>query len=435
MEQKIGIHQLLDLSAGDRVFNSPGSSVHTLGEIAISKLLSPSHAANSVSLYSDYTTWMKEQGIDHSGFNGFQSNRFGRIAEIAKQFLNMRENILKFFDAVVDENANKLVLAVSTYVQSEWFLTCSRVYEKVGDAAIFPFMDLLGIDEAKKNKRADRNWEGIRQFFTDKLTELEVIRDECNKNDQGETKLLGAVVEEVIISLRRQLSATSFFNSVPGCQSKYEEQPDLEKLKKAPLTNLGCEGQFAKFDNRVKVGGGSSSVETLSKKNIVSTNSLLTDDSFTFLSESERREQWKWARNSDETEEARIKHKAFLSNVQAASELSLRKKEDLKRKRNLRMIKLLEVCKEHGGPITPQNIDKLNALNSKQLSDEVSYLKLTISPNMRMKRRVPVIGDPKRKFRYDPLSDEELRSSIRNAIKPEADVKSDVNQLLLSVLK
>ena len=49
-EQKIGVHKLLQLSADEKAFSSPSTSIHTLGEIAISKLLSPNHAASSVSL-------------------------------------------------------------------------------------------------------------------------------------------------------------------------------------------------------------------------------------------------------------------------------------------------------------------------------------------------------------------------------------------------
>ena len=45
-KQKIGVQKLLNVNAGEKVFTSPGSSVHTLALIAISKLLSPSHAAH-----------------------------------------------------------------------------------------------------------------------------------------------------------------------------------------------------------------------------------------------------------------------------------------------------------------------------------------------------------------------------------------------------
>lgn len=50
-EQKIGVHNLLQVSAGEKVFSSPSSIIHTLALIAIAKLLSPSHAAHSISKY------------------------------------------------------------------------------------------------------------------------------------------------------------------------------------------------------------------------------------------------------------------------------------------------------------------------------------------------------------------------------------------------
>ena len=124
LEQKIGVQNLLKLSAGEKAFCSPGSSVHTLDEIAIAKLLSPSQVSHSVSLYPQYMEWMEQNGIEHCGFKGFTANRFGRIAEIAKQFLKMRTSIMELFDAVVDIQSNKLVLGVSMYVQSAWFVLC-----------------------------------------------------------------------------------------------------------------------------------------------------------------------------------------------------------------------------------------------------------------------------------------------------------------------
>ena len=52
-EQKIGVTKLLPVTAGENIFTSPSSSIHTLGLIAISKLLSLSHAQQSVSLYNE----------------------------------------------------------------------------------------------------------------------------------------------------------------------------------------------------------------------------------------------------------------------------------------------------------------------------------------------------------------------------------------------
>ena len=64
---------------------------------------------------------------------------------------------------------------------------------------------------------------------------------------------------------------------------------DTTKLDSAPLTNLGCESEFSKFDHRVKVTGGSTSIQTHSKKNIVVTNGLLIDSAFKKLPENEKK--------------------------------------------------------------------------------------------------------------------------------------------------
>ena len=94
-EQKIGVHKLLEISAGHKAFSS-STSIHTLGQIAISKLLSPSHASHSVSLFNEYKSWMDDQEIEHAGFKGFQANRFGRIAEIAREFIARQSSIISF---------------------------------------------------------------------------------------------------------------------------------------------------------------------------------------------------------------------------------------------------------------------------------------------------------------------------------------------------
>ena len=74
--------------------------------------------------------------------------------------------MIDFFDAVVDINSNKLVLAVSTYIQNNCFLCCARIYSQLGDSFIFPLMDLLGIDgRGSDADKYNRNWAGIRSFF------------------------------------------------------------------------------------------------------------------------------------------------------------------------------------------------------------------------------------------------------------------------------
>ena len=77
----------------------------------------------------------------------------GGFTEIAEKFLANQQLILDFFESVVDQNGNKLVLAVATYIQSDWFICCSEVYSELGKLIIFPLMNILGIDRAKLVKR------------------------------------------------------------------------------------------------------------------------------------------------------------------------------------------------------------------------------------------------------------------------------------------
>ena len=71
-------------------------------------------------------------------------------SNLAKLFLHQKEDLLKFFEQVVDENSYKLVLAGSTFINSEWFVICCQVYVKFHDILIHPLMKILGIDKSKE---------------------------------------------------------------------------------------------------------------------------------------------------------------------------------------------------------------------------------------------------------------------------------------------
>ena len=81
------------------------------------------------------------------------SNRFGRILDLSNEFLKHRDALIAFFEAVVDENANKLVLAVHTFLLNPWFLCSSEIYSVIGDILINPLMELLGIDGRGTEKK------------------------------------------------------------------------------------------------------------------------------------------------------------------------------------------------------------------------------------------------------------------------------------------
>ena len=65
---------------------------------------------------------------------------------------------------------------------------------------------------------------------------------------------------------------------------------DVSKLEYAPLTNLGGESEFAKLDVCIAASGGSTTVQMYSRKNIVTTNRLLTDTSFSELGSTEKQQ-------------------------------------------------------------------------------------------------------------------------------------------------
>ena len=138
---------------------------------------------------------MDVNNIDHCGFKGFTANRFERLAEIAREFIDRRQSILSFFDSVVDINSNKLVLAVSTYIQNGWFVLCSEVEDtKIGELIIFLMMELLGIDS--KTVENSTGWLGGRDSFKQKIDELKQKTHNCDLST-GKGRLAAVVISEI----------------------------------------------------------------------------------------------------------------------------------------------------------------------------------------------------------------------------------------------
>ena len=138
-ETVIGLSSLIGQGAA-HVFNSSKNSICYQGLIVISKLLSPSHCKESISLYKDYKMFLENNidsecemveassaAVSKNKFKGFQGHRFGRIGEISEAVTAQHGSVESFFEEQIDENQNKLVLAVAAYIQSEWFLLYSKV--------------------------------------------------------------------------------------------------------------------------------------------------------------------------------------------------------------------------------------------------------------------------------------------------------------------
>ena len=166
----------------------------------------------------------------------------------------------------------------------------------MGTFIIFPIMHLLGIDKKVKQGKSSK-WTGVREFFKTKLSEMKKMKTEIDTST-GRGRLMVALYTEILVTLERQLGEMSFFSSAID-QDSTADMTLNPKLDHAPVTNLGCESEFAKLDNRIKITGGTTSVQTLSRKNAVATNAYLVDSSFLDMTKEEKGNRWKWARNSN----------------------------------------------------------------------------------------------------------------------------------------
>ena len=208
LESEIGSDKLLGPGAGNKAFQK-SSSIITLGLIALSKLLSPSHAALSYSLYSAYKSWRTETGKTNKDFLGFNGNRFGRPTELAILFLDHKADLVEYFHDNVDENSNHLVLAVLTYIESEWFETGCRLYREFGSILITPMKEVLGIDKFSENKNEDRNWIGMKKFFSDKQKILKNLKGDLGAAENFK-KLVARAADKIDEAMTRQLSKMIF---------------------------------------------------------------------------------------------------------------------------------------------------------------------------------------------------------------------------------
>lgn len=137
------------------------------------------------------------------------------------------------------------------------------------------------------------------------------------------------------------------------------------------------------------------------------TNALLIDSELQDLSIDERRERWKWGRCPEAVSNAKTMEANLLATITESKELTLYKKYALKKNVYVITLKLLGTCKELSGPMTPDSVEKLNELNEKQLLSEIGYLRATIAPDIRQKRRDTG-------YKMETFSLTQLRNSIKN---------------------
>ena len=417
VEPLVGVSKVIGKGAA-HVFSSPQNSVWFLGLIAVAKLLSPSHNTESISLYKDYTKYLAGVEVEDSplknDFKGFISNRFGRLGELSAAVFKHIHHIRQFFEEQVEENANKLVLAVYNFIRSDWFLTCCKVAKCFYDEITIPIKKLIGMDEFKETKSDQRSWTGIKKEFETIINNLTNMAVQSNTTD-GVNCLKSKAASSIKEALQRQLSAVSFFNG-----------DDSDTEINAPLTNLGCEGNFSSLGNDCKRAGGSVKLKTISDMSVISHNKLYTKDRWKLLSETERRKKFRWARNSKQAKEIKRMEKEFYDKVQAVSDLAIEAKKKKKQDKHIKTMKILEKCKAHGGPLTLSDINVLDTLSDEEVILEAKYLKKTAAPNLRLKR--------KQGNKFVNFTTDEIRQQIRDFIQPESAVEEDLDQLLKNVM-
>ena len=111
------------------------------------------------------------------------------------------------------------------------------------------------------------------------------------------------------------------------------------------------------------------------------------------------RRNFKWARGSPQAKEVRRLEKEFYSNVNAVSDEAMEAKRRTKENKTMKTIKNLEDCKDHGGPLTDKDIDRIDKLTNEQIMLEAKYLKkpllLTSVLNVKMVKSLFILQSKK----------------------------------------
>ena len=353
------------------------------------------------------------------GFLGFCSNRFGRRSALASMVLQYLPFLKEFMTENVDEFQNKLSLANSIYINNDWFILCCKVMAKFDQLVVTPLLMALGVDEHKKKHSEYRSWAGLKTFFSDKLIMLQEMKVVTSS---AFDLLVSKCASKIKQSMERQLSYVQFYND-----DNDMTQEDKDKLELCPLTNSNCEGEFAQLDNEIERVGGTVSIQTLSNRHLVASNKLFISEKWRSLTPAEQRLKFHWSRSSHQAKKVRTIGKEYMEKVKAAEKVSLKVKAEAKQKKLKRSLKLLETVKVHGGPVTEDDLGKLTSLTDKQLLAEIAYLRVTVAPSIKQKRKLP-------SGKFETFKTSELISQIRTAIKPEKVDKVDMDSLVVEAL-
>ena len=290
----------------------------------------------------------------------------------------------------------------------------------VGDMFIEPLCSILCIDRRLNTTGYESTWPGVKAFLVDRLSVMAKFVEE-SKLGSPLDKLTCAAVKEVSVCVKRQMDEVDYLRDDTTLDSKI-----LEEMMYCPLTNSGCESRQANLDRRVKFSGGSTPLQTLSNKEVVCGNKYLTSGSFP-VSLHAQMQEFQWARRSKDAKEALQLQQNLIDLAEDVNKAAFAAKEAKKQKKIARSFSLLDQCKDHGGPVTPDSIELLGKLTQAQLLTETRYLRSTIAPAIK-ERKAVIDSSGKRKMPV--LSEESLRENIKAAIKMEVKVVDNIDILI-----
>ena len=87
----------------------------------------------------------------------------------------------------------------------------------------------------------------------------------------------------------------------------------------------------------------------------------------------------------------------------------------------------MEKCKSHGGPVTTNDVEKLEVLSYEEVRPEVRFLKKTTAPQLRLKRKV--------EKKFINYTKDQLIQQMRDVLTPKNDQSSSLEGLLASALQ
>ena len=93
-------------------------------------------------------------------------------------YLEQHQELLDFWTEYIDEDSNKLLLAVTAYLGSPWFDEGYIIYKTFKDTVIQSLCRILEIDQGKKKQVGD--WTALKLFF---CTKTEEIKSHAWKNN------------------------------------------------------------------------------------------------------------------------------------------------------------------------------------------------------------------------------------------------------------